>query len=55
MRGVTGVRHEETKGRPSARFQGCFIAIGHQPNTIEGQLRCGRLHHRKSGLAGWRR
>jgi thioredoxin reductase (NADPH) len=40
--GVTGirVRHTETGATEDIRLQGCFIAIGHQPNTeiFQGQL-----------------
>jgi thioredoxin reductase (NADPH) len=40
--GVTGVRTRNTKAapRPNWRCKGCFIAIGHQPNTeiFKGQL-----------------
>jgi len=40
--GVTGVRLKSTQGGPDVQLalQGCFIAIGHQPNTdlFKGQL-----------------
>jgi thioredoxin reductase (NADPH) len=41
-KGVTGVRLKSTQGGPAVELalQGCFIAIGHQPNTelFKGQL-----------------
>jgi thioredoxin reductase (NADPH) len=41
-KGVTGVRLKSTQGGPTVELalQGCFIAIGHQPNTelFKGQL-----------------
>ncbi len=55
--GVTGVRLQSTQGGPEVQLalQGCFIAIGHQPNTelFKGQLEMndGYLITR-SGLAG---
>ena len=55
--GVTGVRLKSTQGGPELQIalQGCFIAIGHQPNTelFKGQLEMkdGYLITR-SGLAG---
>ncbi|MBC8058393.1 MAG: thioredoxin-disulfide reductase [Rhizobiales bacterium] len=55
--GVTGVRLKSTKGGASSELKltGCFIAIGHQPNTdiFKGQLEMkdGYLIT-KSGLAG---
>ena len=40
--GVTGVRLKSTQGGPDVdvALKGCFIAIGHQPNTdlFKGQL-----------------
>ena len=56
--GVTGirVRHTETGATEDIRLQGCFIAIGHQPNTeiFQGQLEMkdGYIVTR-SGLAGF--
>jgi thioredoxin reductase (NADPH) len=55
--GVTGVRLKSMRGEPDVQLalQGCFIAIGHQPNTdlFKGQLEMkdGYLVTR-SGLAG---
>jgi len=55
--GVTGVRLKSTNGGPATEIalKGCFIAIGHQPNTdlFKGQLEMkdGYLITR-SGLAG---
>jgi len=55
--GVTGVRLKSTQGEGSSEIKltGCFIAIGHQPNTdiFKGQLEMkdGYLIT-KSGLAG---
>jgi thioredoxin reductase (NADPH) len=55
--GVTGVRirHSETSGTADLPVKGCFIAIGHQPNTdiFKGQLEMkdGYIVTR-SGLAG---
>jgi thioredoxin reductase (NADPH) len=55
--GVTGVRLKSTQGGPATEIalQGCFIAIGHQPNTdlFKGQLEMkdGYLITR-SGLGG---
>jgi thioredoxin reductase (NADPH) len=55
--GVTGVRLESTRGAQATQLavQGCFIAIGHQPNTdiFKGQLEMkdGYIVTR-SGLAG---
>jgi thioredoxin reductase (NADPH) len=55
--GVTGVRLKSTNGGPASelKLSGCFIAIGHQPNTdiFKGQLEMkdGYLVT-KSGLAG---
>ncbi len=56
-KGVNGVRLKSTQGGPDVQLalQGCFIAIGHQPNTelFKGQLEMkdGYLITR-SGLAG---
>jgi len=55
--GVTGVRLASTRGAQATELavQGCFIAIGHQPNTdiFKGQLEMkdGYIVTR-SGLAG---
>jgi thioredoxin reductase (NADPH) len=55
--GVTGVRLASTKGGPATELavQGCFIAIGHQPNTdiFKGQLEMKDGYIvTKSGLSG---
>jgi thioredoxin reductase (NADPH) len=55
--GVTGVRLKSTRGGATAELavQGCFIAIGHQPNTdiFKGQLEMKDGYIvTKSGLAG---
>ena len=55
--GVTGVRLKSTQGEGSSEIKltGCFIAIGHQPNTeiFKGQLEMrGGYIVTKSGLAG---
>ena len=56
--GVTGVRLKSTNGAPASELKltGCFIAIGHQPNTdiFKGQLemRDGYILT-KSGLDGF--
>ena len=55
--GVTGVRLQSTRGGGSSELKltGCFIAIGHQPNTdiFKGQveMKDGYILT-KSGLAG---
>ncbi len=56
--GVTGVRlaHATTGDRTSLSLQGCFIAIGHQPNTqlFEGQLElAGGYISTRSGREGF--
>jgi thioredoxin reductase (NADPH) len=56
--GVTGVRLKDTKtgGTEDVKLQGCFIAIGHQPNTeiFQGQLEMKDGYIvTKSGLAGF--
>ena len=55
--GVTGVRLKSTRGAETLQLavQGCFIAIGHQPNTdiFKGQLEMKDGYIvTKSGLAG---
>jgi thioredoxin reductase (NADPH) len=55
--GVTGVRLKSTqeKGTSEIKLTGCFIAIGHQPNTdiFKGQLEMKDGYIiTKSGLAG---
>src|SRR6478609_2311373 len=55
--GVTGVRIKSTKGGATKdlKLTGCFIAIGHKPNTdiFEGQLEMKNGYIRtKSGLEG---
>jgi thioredoxin reductase (NADPH) len=55
--GVTGVRIRSTRGDAATdlKLQGCFIAIGHQPNTeiFKGQLEMKDGYIvTKSGLAG---
>jgi thioredoxin reductase (NADPH) len=56
--GVTGVRLQDTKTgeKEDLHLQGCFIAIGHQPNTelFQGQLEMKDGYIlTKSGLAGF--
>ena len=57
--GVTGIRIRETTTgeRKAIDVHGCFIAIGHTPNTkiFEGQLDMNRrLHHRARWIGGIR-
>ena len=49
------MHHTETGATEDIRLQGCFIAIGHQPNTeiFQGQLEmAGGYIKVRSGLAG---
>jgi thioredoxin reductase (NADPH) len=55
--GVTGVRIRDTRSGATSDLavKGCFIAIGHQPNTeiVKGQLEMrGDYIVTRSGLAG---
>ena len=53
--GLTGLSLRHPKGMKSLPVQGCFIAIGHQPNTqlFEGQLKMNQGYlHVQSGLQG---